>query len=153
MKFLLDTDICIYAFKQHRVGSESPALSEPLVLISNNRREFGRVAGLYIESWTTCSPREVVRIPPRKRRSMLAAITWAAKLKDAPWHRQSEATILPMIFQTSRRTRKRKRSSWRRNDCSDQARQRSARRSWHRLEKFRDGNPGERSTTRNHGNP
>jgi tRNA(fMet)-specific endonuclease VapC len=127
MKFLLDTDICIYALKQHRVvlshllsqsrsevaisviteaelrtgaaKSEAPtktlrlvenflrpidiveftsddavayagvraklersgtpigplaaqAVARKLVLVSNNEREFGRVAGLHIENWT-----------------------------------------------------------------------------------------------------
>jgi predicted nucleic acid-binding protein len=72
MKFLLDTDTCIYALKQQRGRPTrssredrasgyahrpldtliaAPALARELKLVSNTERGFGCVSGLDIENW------------------------------------------------------------------------------------------------------
>jgi len=66
MKFLLDTNTCIYAIKKYgdvsssnrrtrsltrRCGRSWNALSRDLTLVTNNEREFRRVPDLRIENW------------------------------------------------------------------------------------------------------
>ena len=66
MRFLLDTNICIYIIKRQLrsqlerqgivIGSmdmliASQAISLGLILITNNVREFSRIPDLVIENW------------------------------------------------------------------------------------------------------
>jgi len=52
MKYMLDTNICIFTIKNKPdmlIAAHAKSLG--LTLVTNNTREFGRVEGLQIEDW------------------------------------------------------------------------------------------------------
>ena len=62
MEYLLDTNICIYIIKKKPINVfekfgpldtliAAHAISLDLILVTNNEREFERIAGLRIENW------------------------------------------------------------------------------------------------------
>lgn len=53
MKYMLDTNMCIYIIKRHpeNVLKKFTALDVGSILVTNNKKEFSRVPNLKIEDW------------------------------------------------------------------------------------------------------